>query len=167
MSHKARLFWPLAFLLVLTDCATKEYAVEQLRTPHAPREVLGDVLQLTLTYNQGAAFGIHLGPWSRPLLLLLGFAVLAVLFGFYHRTQAGDRAAALALACVCGGAVGNLLDRLRSERGVVDFIDIGVGTVRFWTFNLADVAIAIGALLLAGILWKRAPVLGADVPPAM
>ena len=166
MSHKARLFWPLAFLLVLTDCATKEYAVEQLRTPHAPREVLGDVLQLTLTYNQGAAFGLHFGPWSRPLLLLLGICVLAVLLQFYHRTQAGDRAAALALACVCGGAVGNLLDRVRSERGVVDFIDIGVGTMRFWTFNLADVAIATGALLLAALLWKRAPLLDGTQPTA-
>ncbi|MGH7358370.1 MAG: signal peptidase II [Gemmatimonadaceae bacterium] len=162
MSHKARLFWPLAFLLVLTDCATKEYAVEQLGTPHVPREVLGDVLQLTLTYNQGGAFGIDLGPWSRPLLLCLGLVVLTFLFRLYHRTQAGDRALALALALVCGGAVGNLLDRLRSERGVVDFIDVGVGTVRFWTFNFADVAIAVGALLLATLLWRREPGVESD-----
>ena len=51
MSHKARLFWPLAFLLVLTDCATKEYAVEQLRTPHAPREVLTGWLHTVANLN--------------------------------------------------------------------------------------------------------------------
>jgi signal peptidase II len=49
---------------------------------------------------------------------------------------------------------GNLLDRLRSERGVVDFIDLGVGSVRFWTFNVADVGVSIGATLLAVVLWE-------------
>jgi len=55
-----------------------------------------------------------------------------------------------------------LLDRLRSERGVVDFIDLGVGTARFWTFNFADVAISAGALLLALVLWKREPAIESD-----
>ena len=53
------------------------------------------------------------------------------------------------------GACGNLLDRLRSPRGVVDFIDIGIGDVRFWTFNLADVAVFCGAILLAHLLISR------------
>jgi signal peptidase II len=50
--------------------------------------------------------------------------------------------------------VGNLIDRVRSGRGVVDFIDIGVGNTRFWTFNVADSAITIGAILLAVTLWR-------------
>jgi signal peptidase II len=50
--------------------------------------------------------------------------------------------------------VGNLIDRVRSTRGVVDFIDIGIGNTRFWTFNIADAAITIGAILLAVTLWR-------------
>jgi signal peptidase II len=49
---------------------------------------------------------------------------------------------------VAGGALGNALDRLRSARGVVDFIDVGVGAARFWTFNVADMAITVGAIFL-------------------
>ncbi len=52
-----------------------------------------------------------------------------------------------------GGAAGNLIDRLRSGRGVVDFIDLGVGSVRFWTFNVADSGVTIGACLLVVALW--------------
>jgi signal peptidase II len=62
---------------------------------------------------------------------------------------------AVALGFVVAGACGNLLDRLRRPRGVVDFIDIGFGDVRFWTFNLADVAVFCGAVLLAHLLIRR------------
>ena len=58
----------------------------------------------------------------------------------------------LALGLAWGGAAGNLLDRLRSPRGVVDFIDIGVGSWRFWTFNVADSGVTIGAIILAWLL---------------
>ncbi|MDH3426800.1 MAG: signal peptidase II, partial [Gemmatimonadota bacterium] len=54
----------------------------------------------------------------------------------------------VAVALVCGGAVGNIIDRLRYEAGVVDFIDVGVGTHRFWIFNVADSAVSVGAVLL-------------------
>jgi signal peptidase II len=56
---------------------------------------------------------------------------------------------------VCAGAVGNMLDRVRSSRGVVDFIDLGVRDVRFYTFNVADVAITTGAIVLAWVLWQE------------
>jgi signal peptidase II len=54
---------------------------------------------------------------------------------------------------VCGGAIGNLIDRIRSAQGVVDFIDIGIGDTRWPTFNVADMAVSIGAFLLAWVLW--------------
>ena len=73
----------------------------------------------------------------------------------YRRAAPHDRTLALALALIVAGASGNLLDRLRSERGVVDFIDIGFGDMRFWTFNLADVAVFCGAVLLANLLIRR------------
>ena len=59
----------------------------------------------------------------------------------------------MALALVCGGAVGNLIDRIRSNAGVVDFIDIGFGDSRWPTFNIADMAVSLGAFLLAWVLW--------------
>jgi signal peptidase II len=69
--------------------------------------------------------------------------------------RAGDRTRIVALALAFGGAAGNLLDRIRSPQGVVDFIDIGLGDVRFWTFNVADSAVTIGALALAWSLSRE------------
>lgn len=60
----------------------------------------------------------------------------------------------MGLALVASGALGNLLDRVRSPRGVVDFIDVGVGSWRFWTFNLADAAIVAGGVLLVSALQR-------------
>jgi signal peptidase II len=54
---------------------------------------------------------------------------------------------------VCGGAVGNLIDRITSPFGVVDFIDMGFGDSRWPTFNIADMAVSLGAFLLAWVLW--------------
>jgi signal peptidase II len=120
-----------------------------------PHEVLGDVVRFTLAYNQGASFSVSLGEHTRWILALLAFGVLTVLMLQYRRAASHDRTLALALALIVAGASGNLLDRLRSSRGVVDFIDIGIGDVRFWTFNLADVAVFCGAVLLAHLLIRR------------
>jgi signal peptidase II len=61
----------------------------------------------------------------------------------------------LAVALAFGGAAGNLIDRFRARGAVVDFIDIGIGGVRFWTFNVADTAVTFGAIMLAIVLWKE------------
>ena len=62
---------------------------------------------------------------------------------------------AIGLGLAWGGAAGNLLDRLRGPHGVVDFIDIGVGNIRFWTFNVADSSVTIAVLLLAWVIWRE------------
>ena len=67
----------------------------------------------------------------------------------------GDGLRGAALGMVSAGAVGTLLDRIRAERGVVDFLDIGVGSWRFYTFNVADMGVTIGAVLLAWSLWQE------------
>jgi signal peptidase II len=141
--------------VLLVDCTTKELAVEHLSPAHVPHDVLGSAVRLTLTYNPGMALGIELGPWSRPLLILLAFAAIAVLLHLYRRIGGRDRALAAALGLLCGGAAGNLLDRVRGTRGVIDFIDIGAGHLRFWTFNVADVAVTLGAFFLALLLWRH------------
>jgi len=74
----------------------------------------------------------------------------------YRQTPREDRFQIASIALICGGAVGNLLDRIRSARGVVDFIDIGIGTHRFWTFNFADLAVTLGTAMLTWILCVRA-----------
>jgi len=154
-SSKARAFWPLLSLLILTDCTTKRLAEAHLLPVHSPREVLGDVVRFTLAYNPGAAFGMSVGPASRWLFTAVAVGMTALFLHWYFRADEGDRGFATALALVAGGAIGNLMDRLRSPRGVVDFIDIGLGDVRFWTFNVADMALTVGAILLATLMWQR------------
>ena len=153
---KAKAFLSLLAVLVLADCSTKRLAVYHLSPPYIPHEVMGDWFRLTLAYNRGAAMGLFFGPYSRLGLSLTALFALALLGTLYRRSSAGDAWRAAALALVAGGAVGNLLDRLRSARGVVDFIDVGIGDMRFWTFNMADIGITCGALLLA-ILLAREP----------
>ena len=86
---------------------------------------------------------------------MLTIAALVILAQLYRATPARDIARTLAIALVSGGAIGNLIDRVRGPQGVVDFIDIGIGDWRFWTFNLADVAVFCGAVLLAHLLIRR------------
>lgn len=155
MNRKASVFWPLVALLVLADCTSKQAAVEHLEPEHVPHEVLGDVLRFTLAYNPGMSFSLSLGQYSRWILAALALGVVSALLLQYRRAEASDRALALALGCIVAGASGNMLDRLRRPRGVVDFIDIGVGDLRFWTFNIADMAVFTGAMLLAWILIRR------------
>src|SRR5688572_4241800 len=155
IARKAHVFWPLFSLLLLTDCTTKRLAEEHLRPEHVPHEVLGDIVRLTLAYNRDAAMGISAGAWSRPVFTILAIVILGVLASMYRKATPTDRWLALGLALIAGGAIGNLIDRIRSERGVVDFIDIGVGSYRFWVFNVADMGVVIGASLLGFLLWQR------------
>lgn len=118
-------------------------------------DVIGEYVRLTYIYNPGAAFGIHLGVYSRQIFLVLSLIALSALIGMYWYTPAMDRVRLVAIALICGGAIGNLIDRVRSENGVVDFIDIGIGDVRWPVFNVADMAVTTGAIILALSLWKE------------
>jgi len=142
-------------VLVLSDCTTKELIENQLAHDPGPHAVLGEWFRLTLDYNPGAALNLYLGDASR--FIFGGIALLAIgwLLQLYRRTAPEASLRAVALAMLAGGALGNLLDRIRSPRGVIDFIDIGVGDLRFYTFNLADVGVTVGALLLAVVLWRE------------
>lgn len=145
----------LVAAIVVVDQVTKEIAVRRLSPPHFPHEVIGDYARFTLTYNPGAAFGMHLGSMSRWIFAGLTIVILGFLVRLYRATPRWDTALRLAIAAVMGGAIGNLVDRFRSPLGVVDFIDLGVGDVRFWTFNVADMAVSIGAVCLVILLWRR------------
>jgi signal peptidase II len=149
------LFWPVAVIVVLIDVVTKAIAATALIPALIPHPVIGDVARLTLVYNRGAAFGLHVGTYSRPIFAVLTVGALAILWRLYRVTMPGDWRRVLALSLVSAGAIGNLIDRLRSARGVVDFIDIGTATWRWPTFNVADIAVTTGAVLLAIVLWRE------------
>lgn len=151
---KARVFWPLLLGLLLADCGSKRIAEETLML-HSPQSVMGDVVRFTLAYNPGAAFGINVGPSSRVVFTVLTLVALVALIAMYRSTPASQRVQVAALGLITGGALGNLYDRLRGASGVVDFIDVGVGGTRFWTFNIADAGITIGAILLALSIWSE------------
>lgn len=159
LTNKAKAFWPLLLLLVFADCTTKRLAEEHLVPEHVPHPVVGNLVRLTLAYNPDAAFSFSLGQHSRLGFTVLALGVLVALGSVYRSTPAQDRMQSAALALVAGGAIGNVLDRFRTPggtyRGVVDFIDIGVGGWRFWTFNLADVGVTCGAILLALLMLRR------------
>lgn len=148
MTGKARWFWPLAIALLVADCATKR-AVESSLELGVPTPVVGETVRFTLSYNTAAAMGFQVGGDKRRVVLsAMTITALIVLGILYHRTRPADRLRVIGVALVAGGALGNLIDRLRSSAGVVDFIDVGVSDVRFWTFNVADMGITVGAILL-------------------
>lgn len=148
-------FFGIVGVIVLVDAFTKLLAVDRLAPVHMPHPVFGEWVRLTLVYNRGAAFGLHLGPYSRWLFVGLTVVALAVLWSLYRASAPEARFKVLALASVAGGAIGNVVDRLRWSRGVVDFLDVGVGAWRWPTFNVADIAVSVGACALAVVLWRE------------
>lgn len=149
----------LLFVVVLggvlgADQVTK-FAVERSMHTFQQIDLIGDYVRLTFIYNPGAAFGISVGDFSREIFMGLSLLALAALLAMYWFTPAADRVRLTAISLICGGALGNLIDRLRSTQGVVDFLDVGVGTTRWPVFNIADVAVTAGAIILALSLWKE------------
>jgi len=157
MTHNAgklRLLLVVPGIVLLLDRITK-WIVQSRFTLYEQVDVLGSVIRLTYIHNPGAAFGLYLGPWSRQIFLVLSALAIAVLAALYWFTPAAERARLLAIALICGGALGNFIDRLRSARGVVDFVDVGFGTLRWPVFNVADMAVTTGAIVLALSLWRE------------
>src|SRR4051812_7927081 len=114
-------FWPLLLGLVAVDCTTKRLVVESL-PPHVPHPVIGDVVRFTLAYNPDAAMGLSLGAYSRVGFAVIAVVVLGGLLLYRRKITEGNGARSIAIALIAGGAIGNLLDRIRWSRGVVDFI---------------------------------------------
>jgi signal peptidase II len=157
-----RLFWSTVVAIVTLDIATKLLAESILS--RRPIPVIGDYVVLRLVYNQCAAFGICLGPYSRWIFLALAVLALVVLGSMVRATREGDALRIFVLGLLVAGAIGNVVDRLRSAQGVVDFIEVGIGSYRWPTFNVADSAITVGAIALAITLWLEGRAHGG--PPA-
>ncbi len=151
-----RWLW-LSFLVLAFDQVSKQL-VELNFAMYESMELL-PFLNITLVYNEGAAFSFlsDQGGWQRWLFVLLALAVSLVLVGWVKRLRQDERAIAVALTLVIGGAVGNLVDRILYGH-VIDFIDLYYGQWHWPAFNVADSAISIGvALMLLVVLFGKDP----------
>jgi len=142
------------------DQATKQLAISQLRDEPA-QTFLGGFLRLDFAENPGAFLGLG-GSLPRPVqfwLLTAGVGLLLLYMLFYLVTSRWlGRLHAVALALIAGGGVGNWIDRLMNDGRVVDFLNLGIGSLRTGIFNVADVAIMLGGgLLLLAVRRSNSP----------
>ena len=150
MNNKSNaLSWlALSAVVIALDQLTKHIALGALQ-PYAPHEVIPGLLNWTLAFNTGAAFSfLHdAGGWQRWLFSALAITVSLVLIVWLRRLPRSDWRTALPLSLVIGGALGNLIDRVRFGH-VTDFIEVYYGQWSWPAFNIADSAICVGAVLL-------------------
>ena len=119
------------------------------RLTDGPVRVTG-FLNLALVYNRGAAFGLlsRQDGWQNVIFIAIAAIIATAIIVYVVRAKRHEPLTTVALMLVLGGAIGNLIDRVRLGR-VVDFVDFHIGHWHWYTFNLADSAITIGAVLLA------------------
>ena len=156
-SSQTRLRWitfvGLALAVIVVDQLTKLWvdANFQLASIHpvpgteAPTNVLGDIVRIAKSYNTGGIFGLFGN--SAIVLALASLVVIGLIVLYQAREGVRSWWLTVALALLLGGAVGNFIDRIRIG-GVIDFVDVGIGDTRFYTFNVADSAISIALFLL-------------------
>jgi signal peptidase II len=151
LASPRRLAW-IAFVaaaVFVVDRLTKDAVAQNLRVGQS-REVLDDYVRITHSQNTGAAFGLL--PERTTLLSVLSVVAVFVILFYYRQLRSDAPLIATTLGLQLGGAFGNLFDRL-VQGYVVDFIDVGVGPYRYWTFNVADSSIVIGIFGVLGLLW--------------
>ena len=153
------LFWlGLIVLIIVTfDQITKIWAVNNL-TGKPSLEIMGQFFMLTLVYNEGGALGTNFGPSQYYLISSILILLFILFYIFQNRNY---KMIAIPLAFITGGAIGNIIDRIRLQK-IIDFIDVdffdinifGYQLHRFWTFNIADASISCSiAFLLTYMLF--------------
>jgi signal peptidase II len=146
LSKAAWRWFALAALLVLADQATKALVLSRFAL--GERLELAPFFNLVFVYNAGAAFSLlaQAGGWQKPLLVAFALGAAALVSVLIVR-RPGERLLCTGLALILGGALGNVIDRLRFGQ-VVDFLDVHAGGWHWPAFNVADSAITVGAVLL-------------------
>lgn len=153
MKRKFTIFAMVFPVVIVLDLITKRWALDALADGRR-LDLLGGLVPLTLAYNKGAAFGLHVGADSRWLFVPVTLVALILLTALFRQARRNDLLRQLSLALVISGALGNLYDRLRWSHGVIDFIGpINLGFTDFPIFNVADMCISCGAVLLALSFW--------------
>jgi signal peptidase II len=147
-----------AVLVLAGDQASKYWVLNILHLPVFGRIDLFPTLSLTMVWNNGVTFGLLQFSDRMASLLLVGVALIVVAFLLLWLRRVERLSVGLALGAIAGGAVGNVLDRLRFG-AVVDFIHFHVGSWSWYVFNVADAAIVCGVAVLAldGLLPRRQP----------
>jgi signal peptidase II len=149
-----------ALVVLVADQFSKWWVLNVLHLPDLRQVILLPVLNLTMVWNRGVTFGLlnGLGSWGHVLLAAIALAVVVAL-GFWLR-RAESKVVAVAIGAIAGGAVGNVIDRVRFG-AVVDFIHAHVdtpwGDLSWYVFNVSDAAIVCGvaALIVDAQLSKR------------
>jgi len=137
--------------LAVLDQITKIWAVNYLEYGY-PVKIIGSFFMLTLVYNEGGAMGTNIG--SSNYYLVASIIILAVIL-YYLYSQRENKNLIVPLSFISGGAIGNLIDRIAYGK-VIDFLDfdffdiniLGYKLDRWWTFNIADMAISLSILYL-------------------
>jgi len=147
----------VAGLSVLADQATKYLVTANLRQGQslALTPWLRSIFHVTYVTNSGAAFGLF-PDWSE-VFIIVAVVVIVALIWYYVQLSDGRWAIQLALGLQLGGAIGNLIDRLRLAGHVIDFIDLNFWPLRRWPiFNIADASIVTGVTVLTLLmLWEE------------
>ena len=142
-------FFGLAAIVVAADQLTKAW-IRSILAPGASTSVIGDNLRLVHGQNNGGLFGLFSG---QALPFAVVSLVVVTLIVAYHARSGRNTYLSVTLGLLLGGALGNLIDRVRLGY-VVDFVDAGIGALRWYTFNVADTAISFAILLLlAASIW--------------
>lgn len=150
-------------LLTVLGCVGCDQATKALARKHLPLQqvisLFNDTVRLEHTENPGAflSLGDTLSSTARRLLFTLGGAVLVTataVWAFRSRRMSVSQIVGAAL--ICGGGLGNVIDRVSQGGNVTDFLNVGVGSVRTGIFNFADMVLMLGvALLVVGDLFER------------
>ena len=142
-------FLGLAAAVLAVDQLTKAWLTSFL-APGESVDVLGDLVRLVHGQNNGGLFGLFTG---QALPFAVVSLVVVALIVAYHARSGRSTYLSVTLGLLLGGALGNLIDRVRLGY-VVDFVDAGIGNLRWYTFNVADAAISFAILLLlAASIW--------------
>lgn len=141
-------YFLVTFGVLALDQISKYITKNNMRLSQS-EEVLGDFLRYTYIENPGMAFGIDIG--NKNLFTVFSIVASLVIFFYLLRTRGDKKYVKFALALILGGAIGNLMDRIRFG-AVVDFIDVGIGQLRWPVFNVADSAVSVGMIILMGII---------------
>ncbi len=153
MKEKLAVFAAIIPSVLVLDLITKQWALSALDGGNR-LEILGGWVPLTLVFNRGAAFGISIGDDSRWFFIPITLLALVLLLVLLRQAERRDWLRLVSISMVVAGALGNLYDRVRWNRGVVDFIGpIDLGVMDWPIFNVADMSIACGAVLLAISFW--------------
>ena len=155
MKEKLAVFATITPSVLVLDLISKNWALDTLGGGNRT-EIFGGFVPLTLAYNRGAAFGISLGDDSRWFFIPITILAVILLLVLLKQAARRDWLRLVSISMVVAGALGNLYDRVRWDRGVVDFIGpIDLGIMDWPIFNVADMSITCGAVLLAISFWEE------------